>query len=564
MTCTWSGSEDSLRSIAHAIERLTGNERVLASTASDPAINVAPLRARGALTQIRARELAFTVEETGELLLREGDRAGRRERRAARRANGGMAAGLYLAALWLRELDDPGQRVRSFISTARHVADYLTDEVLTTLAPDTGAFCCGRRCWPGSRPIFATRSLTATTRPWCSPSSRARTCSWLRKSRTGSDTPVTTCSASFCSWSSTVSMRTGCAGARRPGVEHAGSPGTRSSTRLPLATPKRWPSCSSTTTRSSSGPPDRTVSRLGPLASRRTVARVPVAAGSRSHLYGDAGPPRGRGSAAARGRGARPAGAAAAMVALPRGGRGGHPCNGDPARWRRGDRRATRRAGRPRRRRRRARGARAAGRRARPNRECGGVGPSGAELRTPTLPSRFLDGVTGTSRACAGMHGDRASRRDRARAAARRATATLAAADRGSRSCPARARPRPVARSRRERAARDLERAQRAIAEFPDPGRLPAIEANVEHDLTTARANAGARRVVEEPSAAELAVLQSLATGLSRREIGAKLYSSLNTVKTHTRELYRKLGATSRGVARAGALGLLEQTQSPG
>jgi hypothetical protein len=72
MTCTWSGSEDSLRSIAHAIERLTGNERVLASTASDPAINVAPLRARGALTQIRARELAFTVEETGELLLREG------------------------------------------------------------------------------------------------------------------------------------------------------------------------------------------------------------------------------------------------------------------------------------------------------------------------------------------------------------------------------------------------------------------------------------------------------------------------------------------------------------
>jgi ATP/maltotriose-dependent transcriptional regulator MalT len=162
------------------------------------------------------------------------------------------------------------------------------------------------------------------------------------------------------------------------------------------------------------------------------------------------------------------------------------------------------------------------------------------------------------------MHGDRASRRGRARAAARRATATLAAAHSRSRSRPARARPRPVARSRLERAARDLERAQRAIAEFPDPGRLPAIAANVEHDLTTARANAGARRVVEEPSAAELAVLQSLATGLSRREIGAKLYISLNTVKTHTRELYRKLGATSRAVARAGALGLLEQTQSPG
>ena len=104
------------------------------------------------------------------------------------------------------------------------------------------------------------------------------------------------------------------------------------------------------------------------------------------------------------------------------------------------------------------------------------------------------------------------------------------------------------------------------IAEFPDPGRLPAIAATVEQNLTTARANAGSRHIVEEPTAAELAVLQYLATGLSRREIGAQLYISLNTVKTHTRELYRKLGATSRAdaVARAEALGLLDPTESPG
>ena len=61
-------------------------------------------------------------------------------------------------------------------------------------------------------------------------------------------------------------------------------------------------------------------------------------------------------------------------------------------------------------------------------------------------------------------------------------------------------------------------------------------------------------------------MLRGLATGLSRREIGARLYISLNTVKTHTRELYRKLGATSAAdaVARAEALGLLERTESPG
>ena len=123
-----------------------------------------------------------------------------------------------------------------------------------------------------------------------------------------------------------------------------------------------------------------------------------------------------------------------------------------------------------------------------------------------------------------------------------------------------------VARSRLERAATVLERAQREIAEFPDPGRLPAIAATVEQDLITARANAGNGHVVERPSAAELAVLRCLAAGLSRREIGTRLYISLNTVKTHIRELYRKLGATSRAeaVARAEALGLLDPTQSPG
>ena len=99
------------------------------------------------------------------------------------------------------------------------------------------------------------------------------------------------------------------------------------------------------------------------------------------------------------------------------------------------------------------------------------------------------------------------------------------------------------------------------IGEFPEPGRLSAIAATVEHALTTARASAGTHRLVEEPSAAELAVPRCLATRVSsRREIGARLNISLNTVKTHTRELYRKLGAKSRAdaVARADVLGLLE------
>ena len=52
----------------------------------------------------------------------------------------GWPAGLYLAALWLRDLQDPNEGVREFAGSERHVADYLTDEVLTALAPDVKDF----------------------------------------------------------------------------------------------------------------------------------------------------------------------------------------------------------------------------------------------------------------------------------------------------------------------------------------------------------------------------------------------------------------------------------------
>lgn len=65
--------------------------------------------------------------------------------------------------------------------------------------------------------------------------------------------------------------------------------------------------------------------------------------------------------------------------------------------------------------------------------------------------------------------------------------------------------------------------------------------------------------VGEELTPKELEVLRLLATRLSRREIGSRLYISLNTVKTHQRAVYRKLGVAHRGaaVSRARQLGLL-------
>ncbi len=57
----------------------------------------------------------------------------------------------------------------------------------------------------------------------------------------------------------------------------------------------------------------------------------------------------------------------------------------------------------------------------------------------------------------------------------------------------------------------------------------------------------------------EMKILRYLPTMLSNAEIGAETFVSLNTVKTHLRSIYRKLGANNRAdaVARARSLGLL-------
>ena len=99
--------EPSLRSISHAIERLPENARLLVSTRSDPAISGARLRARGELTEIRAPERALTVDEASELLVREGiGLCGESVELLVERTEG-WPTGLYLAALWLRDLEDP-------------------------------------------------------------------------------------------------------------------------------------------------------------------------------------------------------------------------------------------------------------------------------------------------------------------------------------------------------------------------------------------------------------------------------------------------------------------------
>jgi LuxR family maltose regulon positive regulatory protein len=121
-------------------------------------------------------------------------------------------------------------------------------------------------------------------------------------------------------------------------------------------------------------------------------------------------------------------------------------------------------------------------------------------------------------------------------------------------------------RGRLAAAATTLEGARDALRELEDGEALARLAAAVESEIAVARDQASGGGLVERPSEAELAVLRLLTTELSMREIGGELFLSPNTVRTHTRSIYRKLSVGSRAdaVARAEALGLLDGAESSG
>jgi LuxR family maltose regulon positive regulatory protein len=105
-----------------------------------------------------------------------------------------------------------------------------------------------------------------------------------------------------------------------------------------------------------------------------------------------------------------------------------------------------------------------------------------------------------------------------------------------------------------------LEEVGTLVRDCPDAGITSTLLAAAERSTGVAADSRVQRRALsDELTPKEFEVLRLLATRLSRREIGERLYVSLNTVKTHQRAVYRKLGVEHRGaaVSRARELGLL-------
>jgi LuxR family transcriptional regulator, maltose regulon positive regulatory protein len=107
--------------------------------------------------------------------------------------------------------------------------------------------------------------------------------------------------------------------------------------------------------------------------------------------------------------------------------------------------------------------------------------------------------------------------------------------------------------------------AREELDELAHDGRVATLAAEVEREIERARERASGGEVLDPPTPAELAVLSLLASELSVRQIGEQLFLSPNTVRSHTRSIYRKLSVNSRAdaVARADTLGLLDTADSP-
>ena len=117
----------------------SGSRLVLAGR-NEPPLRIARLRAEGRITEIGPGDLSLTREEAGSLLRAADVRLGEDDLTALHRRTEGWPAGLYLAALYLREGGSPETAAVSFGGDDRLVSEYLEAEFLARISRRQRAF----------------------------------------------------------------------------------------------------------------------------------------------------------------------------------------------------------------------------------------------------------------------------------------------------------------------------------------------------------------------------------------------------------------------------------------
>ena len=122
------------------LRRCSGRLALILLTRTDPPMPLHRYRLDGAITELRATDLAFTTAEVAMLVQREGLVLESSEISLLQSRTGGWAAGLRFAGLGLAATADIDEALRAFRGDSGNVAEYLLHEVLAKQSQETRQF----------------------------------------------------------------------------------------------------------------------------------------------------------------------------------------------------------------------------------------------------------------------------------------------------------------------------------------------------------------------------------------------------------------------------------------
>ena len=122
------------------VDRAPSAVQVVMSTRHDPPLPIARLRANGDLTEIRARDLSVSPDEAAKLLREVDVRLTTRDVQKLTERTEGWLAGLCLAGIVIKEHADPQHFVDEFSTGSRDIFDYLARDVVATASRDLRDF----------------------------------------------------------------------------------------------------------------------------------------------------------------------------------------------------------------------------------------------------------------------------------------------------------------------------------------------------------------------------------------------------------------------------------------
>jgi LuxR family transcriptional regulator, maltose regulon positive regulatory protein len=123
-------SDEALAQLERLLTRLPSTACAVLSARRDPRIRLHQLRLAGQVANIRAADLQFSLDETGELLRASSITLSSDDAATLHRRTEGWAAGLRLAAISLEGHPDPERFVAEFSGTDRAIGEYLFAEML--------------------------------------------------------------------------------------------------------------------------------------------------------------------------------------------------------------------------------------------------------------------------------------------------------------------------------------------------------------------------------------------------------------------------------------------------